>query len=152
MARGAEHDAVRAVVVDPGGDVLGDEAKLRRAFHPGALQVGHFGETYEFFPLEEFIAWLKGEETEAEGSPIIAELLLIEVTGTVAVAKLTDTCFGTDFTDYLVMVKDRPTRRGAGRSWPRPITSTPGAGCPLAPRRSAGGCRGWSGPGRRWSG
>jgi hypothetical protein len=113
MAWGAEHDAVRAVVVDYlEGMCWGDEAKLRRAFHPGALQVGHFGETYEFFPLEEFIAWLKGEVTEAEGSPIIAELLSIEVTGTVAVAKLTDTCFGTDFTDYLVMVKDRPDASG----------------------------------------
>jgi hypothetical protein len=113
MAWGAEHDAVRAVVVDYlEGMCWGDEAKLRRAFHPGALQVGHFGATYEFFPLEEFIAWLKGEETEAEGSPIIAELLSIEVTGTVAVAKLTDTCFGTDFTDYLVMAKDRPDASG----------------------------------------
>ena len=113
MAWGAEHDAVRAVVVDYlEGMCWGDEAKLRRAFHPGALQVGHFGETYEFFPLEEFIAWLKGEATEAEGSPIIAELLSIEVTGTVAVAKLTDTCFGTDFTDYLIMVKDRPDASG----------------------------------------
>lgn len=113
MVWGAEHDAVRAVVVDYlEGMCWGDEAKLRRAFHPGALQVGHFGETYEFFPLEEFIAWLKGEETEVEGSPIVAELLSIEVTGTVAVAKLTDTCFGTDFTDYLVMVKDRPDAQG----------------------------------------
>jgi hypothetical protein len=113
MVWGAEHDAVRAVVVDYlEGMCWGDEAKLRRAFHPGALQVGHFGATYEFFPLEEFIAWLKGEETEVEGSPIIAELLSIEVTGTVAVAKLTDTCFGTDFTDYLVMVKDRPDASG----------------------------------------
>lgn len=113
MAWGAEHDAVRAVVVDYlEGMCWGDEAKLRRAFHPGALQVGHFGETYEFFPLEEFIAWLKAEETEAEGAPIVAELLSIEVTGTVAVAKLTDTCFGTDFTDYLVMVKDRPDASG----------------------------------------
>jgi hypothetical protein len=113
MVWGAEHDAVRAVVVDYlEGMCWGDEAKLRRAFHPGALQVGHFGETYEFFPLEEFIAWLKGEETEVEGSPIVAELLSIEVTGTVAVAKLTDTCFGTDFTDYLLMVKDRPDAQG----------------------------------------
>ncbi|MFN3993364.1 MAG: nuclear transport factor 2 family protein [Tabrizicola flagellatus] len=113
MVWGAEHDAVRAVVVDYlEGMCWGDEAKLRRAFHPGALQVGHFGETYEFFPLEEFIAWLKGEETEVEGSPIVAELLSIEVTGKVAVAKLTDTCFGTDFTDYLVMVKDRPDAQG----------------------------------------
>ncbi|MFN6925536.1 MAG: nuclear transport factor 2 family protein [Tabrizicola sp.] len=113
MAWGGEHDAVRLVVVDYlEGMCWGDEAKLRRAFHPGALQVGHFAETYEFFPLEEFIDWVKGEETAPEGSPIIAELLSIEVTGTVAVAKLTDTCFGTDFTDYLVMVKDRPDAQG----------------------------------------
>lgn len=113
MAWGAEHDAVRAVVVDYlEGMCWGDETKLRRAFHPGALQVGHFGKTYEFFPLQEFIDWVKGEVTAPEGSPIIAELLSIEVTGTVAVAKLTDTCFGTDFTDYLVMVKDRPGSDG----------------------------------------
>lgn len=113
MAWGAEHDAVRAVVVDYlEGMCWGEEAKLRRAFHPGALQVGHFGETYEFFPLQDFIDWVKGEATARAGSPIIAELLSIEVTGTVAVAKLTDTCFGTDFTDYLVMVKDRPGSEG----------------------------------------
>ena len=113
MAWGSEHDAVRAVVVDYlEGMCWGDEAKLRRAFHPGALQVGHFGETYEFFPLQDFIDWVKGEATAPEGSPIIAELLSIEVTGTVAVAKLTDTCFGTDSTDYLVMVKDRPGSEG----------------------------------------
>jgi hypothetical protein len=113
MSWGAEHDAVRRVVVDYlEGMCWGDEAKLRRAFHPGALQVGHFAETYEFFPLQDFIDWLKAEETAPEGSPIVAELLSIEVTGTVAVAKLTDSCFGTDFTDYLVMVKDRPDASG----------------------------------------
>jgi hypothetical protein len=113
MALSGEHDAVRKVVLDYlEGMCWGDEAKIRRAFHPGALQVGHFAGTYEFFPLEDFIAWLKAEETEPEGTQFVAELLSIEVTGTVAVAKLTDTCFGTDFTDYLVMVKDRPDAKG----------------------------------------
>ena len=112
--RGAEeHEAVRRVVLDYlEGMCWNDEEKLRRAFHPDALQVGHFGAVYEFFPLEEFIAWVKGETTEPAGTPYIAELLSIEVTGTVAIAKLTDTCFGTDFTDYLVMVKDRPDVSG----------------------------------------
>ncbi|MBU9698422.1 nuclear transport factor 2 family protein [Rhodobacteraceae bacterium HSP-20] len=132
MAFGSEHDAVRAVVVDYlEGMVWGDEEKLRRAFHPGALQVGHFAETYEFFPLEEFIQWIRDEETQPAGSTYVAELLAIEVTGTVAVAKVTDSCFGTDFTDYLVLVKDRPTPDGrwqivtkayhvhAGRGLPR---------------------------------
>ncbi|MCX7889344.1 MAG: nuclear transport factor 2 family protein [Rhodobacteraceae bacterium] len=113
MQGAEEHEAVRRVVVDYlEGMIWNDEAKLRRAFHPGALQVGHFGATYEFFPLEEFIAWVKGEETTPPGTPYVAELLSIEVTGTVAVAKLTDTCFGTDFTDWLVMVKDRPDAAG----------------------------------------
>lgn len=132
MAFGSEHDAVRAVVVDYlEGMVWGDEEKLRRAFHPGALQVGHFAETYEFFPLEEFIQWIRDEETQPAGSAYVAELLAIEVTGTVALAKVTDSCFGTDFTDYLVLVKDRPTPDGrwqivtkayhvhAGRGLPR---------------------------------
>jgi hypothetical protein len=83
-----------------------------RAFHPSALQVGHFSDVYEFFPLQQFIEWLRNEETLPPGTPIVAELLSIEVTGTVAVVKLTDTCFGTDFTDYLVMVKDRPDPAG----------------------------------------
>lgn len=110
-----EHAAIRGVVVDYlEGMIWGDIERLRRVFHPGALQVGHFGETYEFFPLEQFLDWLKAEETQPPGSAYVAQLLSVEVTGTVAVAKLTDTCFGTDFTDWLVMVKDRP---GAGGRW-----------------------------------
>lgn len=113
MSWGHEHDAVRRVVVDYlEGMMWGDEARLRRAFHPGALQVGHFGDTYEFFPLEEFITWIRNAETDPVGTAYEAELLSIEVTGTVAIAKLSDTCFGTGFTDYLVMVKDRPDASG----------------------------------------
>ena len=113
MSFGSEHDTVRSVVVDYlEGMIWGDEDKLRRAFHPQALQVGHFAETYEFFPLEDFLSWLRTEEKLAPGSPYIAELISIEVTGTVAIAKVTDTCFGSDFTDYLVLVKDRPTPDG----------------------------------------
>lgn len=113
MTFGTEHDAVRAVVMDYlEGMVWGDATKLRRAFHPGALQVGHFGPTYEFFSAQEFIDWVMAEETQPEGTPVVAELVSIEVTGTVALAKVTDTCFGTDFTDYLVMVKDRPGPEG----------------------------------------
>lgn len=113
MGWGSEHDAVRRVVIDYlEGMIWGDEEKLRHAFHPNALQVGHFADTYEFFPLDEFISWLKSEETEPAGSAYVAELLAIEVTGTVAIAKLSDTCFGTEFTDYLVMVKDRPDAEG----------------------------------------
>ena len=33
--------------------------QVRRAFHPQALQVGHFAETYEFSPLDDFLSWLR---------------------------------------------------------------------------------------------
>lgn len=132
MTWGAEHDAVRAVVVDYlEGMCWSDESKLRRAFHPGALQVGHFADTYEFFPLQDFIDWVKGERTEPAGSPIVAELLSIEVTVTVAVAKLTDTCFGTDFTDYQVMVKDRPDASGKWQIVTKAYHVHAGRGLPL---------------------
>lgn len=113
MTFGSEHDAVRRVVIDYlEGMIWRDEDKLRRAFHPQALQVGHFAGTYEFFPLEDFLSWLRSEETQPPGSPYVAELISIELTGTVAIAKVTDTCFGSDFTDYLVLVKDKPTAEG----------------------------------------
>jgi hypothetical protein len=100
---------VRKVVIDYlEGMVWGDEARLRAAFHPGALQAGHFGDTCEFFPPPAFIDGVKAEETAPPGTPHVADLISTEVTGTVAVAKVTDTCFGTDFTDCLMMVKDRP--------------------------------------------
>ena len=114
MEWGSNHDAIRQVVVDyVEGMVWGDEDRLRRAFHPGALQVGHFDGEYEVFPLQVFLDWLKTEPTAPFGSPYIAELMSIEVTGTVAVVRITDTCFGTDFTDYLVLMNDRPD--GSGR-------------------------------------
>ena len=113
MSWGHEHDAVRKVVVDYlEGMIWGDEGRLRQAFHPEALQIGHFADTYEFFPLNVFIDWLKNEKAEPPGTPYSAELLSVEVTGTVAIAKLTDTCFDTNFTDYLVLVKDRPDASG----------------------------------------
>jgi hypothetical protein len=115
MMFGGDHDDIRKVVIDYlEGMIWGDEERLRRAFHPDALQVGHFAGTYEFFPLREFIDWVKNEKTEAPGTPYVAELVSIEVTGTVAIAKVTDSCFDTHFTDYLVMVKDRP---GADGRW-----------------------------------
>lgn len=113
MNGGAAHDAIRQVLIDYlEGMMWGDEDRLRRAFHPGALQVGHFAQTYEFFPLQEFIDWLKGEAMSPPGTGYVAELISIEVTGSVAVAKITDTCFDTDFTDYLVLVNDRADATG----------------------------------------
>ena len=113
MVLRSDHEAILNVIRDYlEGMIWGDEERLRRAFHPGALQVGHFAGTYEFFPLPDFIDWLKGEQTFPEGTPYTSELISIEVTGSVAVVKITDTCFETDFTDYLILVNDRPDALG----------------------------------------
>ncbi|MGQ0566735.1 MAG: nuclear transport factor 2 family protein [Gemmobacter sp.] len=103
---GAEIDAVRAVVVDYlEGMIWGQTDRIERAFHPRAIQVGHFAGDYEFLSRQEFVDWLKAEPSEPVGSPYVAEVLSIEVTGDVAVVRISDTCFGTEFTDYLVMVR-----------------------------------------------
>lgn len=113
MGLNSAHEAVRAVVVDyVEGMVWGDEARLRRAFHPAVVQVGHFDGTHEVFSLEEFLDWLRAEPTDPVGTPYMADLISIEVTGTVAVAKISDRCFGTEFTDYLVLVNDRSDATG----------------------------------------
>ena len=135
MTLGSEHDAVRQVVLDYlEGMIWGDEDRLRRAFHPQALQVGHFGDTYEYFPFEDFLAWLRSAEKQSPGSPYIAELISIEVTGTVAIAKVTDTCFGSHFTDYLVMVKDRPDPNGRWQIVTKAYHVHSGKGLPPASR------------------
>lgn len=104
---GGEIDAVRAVLVDYlEGMIWGQTDRIEAAFHPKAIQVGHFAGEYEFFSRQEFVDWLRTEPSEPEGSLITAEFLSIEVTGDVAIAKVSDTCFGTDFIDYLVLVRD----------------------------------------------
>ena len=104
---GAEVDAVRAVVVDYlEGMIWGRTERVERAFHPKAIQVGHFAGVYEFLSRQEFIDWLRTTAATPEGSPYVAELLSVEVTGSVAVVKVSNTCFGSDFTDWLVLVKD----------------------------------------------
>jgi hypothetical protein len=107
MAVGAEFDAVRAVAVEYlEGMIWGQTGRVTAVFHPKAIQVGHFNGTLEFFSRQEFVDSLQDATVEPVGSPYRAEIQSIEVTGTIAVVRLTDSCFGADFTDYLVMVKD----------------------------------------------
>lgn len=100
MTIGQDHDAVRAVVIDYlEGMIWGQTDRIERAVHPKAIQVGHFGPTLEYLSRQEFIDWLEAEPSEPVGSPYVAEILPVEVTGDVAVVRVSDTCFGTDFTD-----------------------------------------------------
>lgn len=104
---GTEIDAVRAVVVEYlEGMIWGQAERVERVFHPRAIQVGHYAGDLEFLSREGFVDWVRSATTQAAGTPYVAELISVDVTGNVAVAKVSDTCFGSDFVDWLVLIKD----------------------------------------------
>jgi hypothetical protein len=89
------------------GMMYADEAKLRRAFHPKCLIVGHFRGRLEYDPLEAFIDACKKEGSIPAGTSYFAEIVSIDVAGDTAVVKLIDDYLGIRFTDYLTMVKTK---------------------------------------------
>lgn len=106
MADAKDEEAIRAVIRDYlEGMIYGQADRLQSAMHPLCMQAGHYKGNYEFFPRDEFIEALKSEKMEAPGTPYKAEIISIDVTGDVAVAKVNDDCFGTSFTDYLTLIK-----------------------------------------------
>ena len=104
---GAELDALRAVTQDYlDGMIYVDEAKLRRAFHPKCLIVGHFRGRLEYDPLDDFVASMKKEGGPPPGTPYFAEIVSIDIAGDTAVVKSTNDYLGVRFTDFLTMLKD----------------------------------------------
>lgn len=106
MSNGNERDAIETVVVEYlEGMIYGQGERLKRAMHPQCMQAGHFDGTYEFFDRETFISSVEGETALPPGTPYEYEIVSLDITGDVAVAKVTDACFGTTFTDYLTLIK-----------------------------------------------
>ena len=106
MSRDTDLQAIRAAVTDYlEGMIYGDDDQVRKAMHPLCMQVGHFNGQYEFFPREQFITALKSETRQLPGSPITSEIAYIDITGDMAIAKVTDDCFGTSWTDYLTLMR-----------------------------------------------
>ena len=106
MAAAEEVEAIRRVVTDYlEGMIYGQAERLQSAMHPLCMQAGHYKGNYEFFSRDAFIEALKSEKMEAPGTPYKAQIISIDVTGDVAVAKVNDDCFGTSFTDYLTLIK-----------------------------------------------
>ena len=102
----AERAAIEAVVTDYlEGMIWNDPERLRRAMHPLCMQAGHYKGQLEFYDRDAFIEALENEATEEPGTPYEAEIASIDMTGDVAVVKVTDTCFGSSFTDYLTLIK-----------------------------------------------
>ena len=106
MAAADESEAIRRVVTDYlEGMIYGQADRLKSAMHPLCMQAGHFKGNYEFYSRDEFIEALKSEQMEEPGTPYKAEVLSIDITGDVALAKVKDDCFGTSFTDYLTLIR-----------------------------------------------
>jgi hypothetical protein len=106
MSRDIDIQGIRTAVTDYlEGMIYGDDDQIRKAMHPLCMQAGHFNDQYEFFPREEFIAAIKSETRQPAGSPITSDIAFIDITGDIAIAKVTDDCFGTSWTDYLTLVR-----------------------------------------------
>jgi hypothetical protein len=87
------------------GMFYADEVKLRRAFHPLSLQVGHYRGRLEYDSLNTFIAAVNAEPALESGASYFAEIAVLEVAFDIAVVKVVDDWPGDRFTDYLTMLK-----------------------------------------------
>lgn len=106
-----EYSALEAVARDYlDGMFYADEAKLRRAFHPKCIMIGHYNGRFEESTVDDFVAEVRGARLK-DGAPYTSTIASIDLTGDVAVVKVTDTWANARFTDYLTMAKDQGTWR-----------------------------------------
>jgi ketosteroid isomerase-like protein len=100
-------DEIRAVVTDYlEGMIYGDADQLARAFHPRAVAFGRYRGKMDHETRDQFIRAWTSFGPLPRAAPYAAEVLSIDITGEIAVAKVTDTCFGDDFTDYLMLMRE----------------------------------------------
>ena len=99
-------EAIRKVVrLYLEGMIYGEPEKLRQAMHPLCMQAGHDKGRYEFIPRDEFISLAGQEKPQSPGSAYPAEFQMIDITGDMAMVKLSDDCFGYSWTDYLTLIR-----------------------------------------------
>jgi hypothetical protein len=84
----------------------GDIEKLRKAFHPSASIVGYYQGDLLYDSLGEFLDLVKGIPVPASsGEEYDKRIVSIDVTGTVATAKMAELYLGLRFTNYMSLVK-----------------------------------------------
>jgi hypothetical protein len=106
MTTQSDETAIRTVIETYLQGMIWDaDEKLRESMHVLAMQAGHVGGKYEFIPRDEFIAEIRKLERLPRGAEISWNVEFIDITGDIAVAKLTDSCFGSTWTDYLTFIK-----------------------------------------------
>jgi hypothetical protein len=101
-----EHAELVAVARDYlDGMFYADETKLRRAFHPRSLQVGHYRGRLEYDPLDSFVKFVMDGSASTPGASYDAEITVLEVAFDIAVVKVVDDWRGERYTDYLTMLR-----------------------------------------------
>jgi hypothetical protein len=89
----------------------GDVEKLKAAFHPDALMMGHIGAMDTYFPIGEFFKMVEAQPGMA-GPNYKAYVRTIDLAGDAGVAVLVETDYlGCDFVDYFSVA------RIGGRWW-----------------------------------
>lgn len=86
------------------GMIYVDEVRLRRAFHPDARIIGHIQGALEWHDLDQFIAGCSKMGAAPLNEPYYWEILSADVTGDIALIKLTDDYVGVRYTDYLALL------------------------------------------------
>jgi hypothetical protein len=100
MSEAAIRETIRLYIE---GMTLGDEAKLRRAFHPRAQLLGHFDGGLEWDTLDGQIAVFR-ENAAPEGTEPVWQVDAIRITGDTGVAHVTDEWCGMRFRDTLALL------------------------------------------------
>ena len=88
------------------GMIFANADQLRRAFHPDAHVIGHFQGRLEWSTLEQFIADCERTGSAAVNEPYYWQILSADVTGDIAVIKLTNDYIGVRYTDYLSLLNE----------------------------------------------
>lgn len=102
---GTEVAAVRTVAGNYlDGMVYADEKKLRSAFHPRAAVVGRGPGGLEWDSVDAFVAAVLRDGGPQTGTSYFAEIISVDITGDLAMVKLTDDYLGARYTDYLTMM------------------------------------------------
>ncbi len=84
----------------------GDMEKLRKAFHPNASIVGYYQGELLCDSLEEFLNLVKEiPAPSSSGEEYDKRIVSIDLTGTVATAKMAELYLGLRFTNYMSLVK-----------------------------------------------
>jgi hypothetical protein len=106
MTNGTDHDGIHATVTDYlEGMIRADLLRLRRSFHPAAQIVGHMAGRFTTETVEQFIAAVAEAGGLPERVPLPAEILMIDIAGDAALAKVENSFAGLRYTDYLCLLR-----------------------------------------------